>query len=173
MELQFLDLLSGLHTPWLDSIMVFITSLGDKGFLWILTALILLFIRKYRKDGILLFAALFFGFLICNVLLKNLVARERPFAAVPQILLIPPPQDFSFPSGHTMASFATAAVLLRADKRMGAAALILACLIAFSRMYLYVHYPTDVLGGLAVGLFSAWLAIRFVGPHLEKRLPNY
>lgn len=169
MELQFLDLLAGLHTPWLDRVMVCITSLGDHGTLWILTGLLLLMIKRYRKDGLLLLAALFISFLICNVLLKNLAARERPFSVNPQaLLLIPPPQDFSFPSGHTSISFAAAGILYSMNRRVGAAAFIMAALIMFSRLYLYVHYPTDVIGGLVTGLFSAWLAVTFVKPLLNK-----
>ena len=101
-----------------------------------------------------------------NMILKPLVARMRPFTVNTAIeLLIPPPTDFSFPSGHTYASFASATAICRNNRKIGVPALILASLIAFSRLYLYVHYPSDVLGGAVVGLAAAW-----AGSLLEKWL---
>jgi undecaprenyl-diphosphatase len=98
--------------------------------------------------------------MIANVLLKNLVARVRPYDVNTAVnLLISKPTDWSFPSGHTTASFGAAAALLYADKKFGIAAYIIAAIIAFSRMYLYVHYPTDILGGIAVGTLSFFIVI--------------
>ena len=104
-------------------------------------------------------AALVVDVLLCNVILKNLVGRIRPFDVNTSVqLLISKPKDFSFPSGHTAASFASVAALyLAGEKKLWKPALVLAILIAFSRMYLYVHYPTDILGGIIFGILSAWI----------------
>ena len=102
--------------------------------------------------------------LLCgNLLLKPLIGRIRPFNVQDAItLLIAAPLDYSFPSGHTMSSFAAAMVLLLTDRRMGIPAMLLAGLIAFSRMYLYVHYPTDILGGALLGILCGYLGCRIV-----------
>ena len=91
-----------------------------------------------------------------NLLLKNVVARPRPCDVIPEMpLLIPQPQSFSFPSGHTMSSFAAATVLLFASWKWGIAAYAMAGVVGFSRVYLFVHYPTDVLAGVALGIAVA------------------
>ena len=153
-----------LHTPFGDAVMPAITFLGDGGWIWILMALVLLCIPKYRKAGLRMAAALLMGVVVCNLLLKPLVGRMRPFdyelqcfgTVVP--LLIEAPTDFSFPSGHTIASFEAATVLLLHDKRLGIPATVLAIMIAFSRLYLYVHYPTDVLASIVLGIAIAYLS---------------
>lgn len=154
-----------------------ITFLGDEGWFWIALGMGLLIFQKTRKTGSTVLLALIIGALITNVTLKNLVARPRPYVYTELIIsLLAPQSDFSFPSGHTCASFAAAWVCwkrfpvlfekkIKRDqwqigKLLGAAALVLAALIAFSRMYLGVHYPTDIVGGLLVGLFSGWLACK-------------
>lgn len=104
--------------------------------------------------------ALIADLIICNVILKPIVARPRPYSINKTIkLLVPPLRDYSFPSGHTAASFASVSALYFAGrKRLAVGALVVSILIAFSRMYLYVHYPTDVLGGLIIGLLCGWIA---------------
>lgn len=112
------------------------------------------------------------GALLCNVTLKPLVARLRPFeiADTMRQLLIDPPSDFSFPSGHTTSSFAAATALAAARARGGLAAMILAAVIAFSRLYLYVHYPTDVIAGALIGAFSGLAAYALVwNPRKKER----
>lgn len=158
-EFSILYFLQELHTPWLDSFMVHISSLGNVGWFWLALAVILLCVKKTRKAGIMMLVAIFIGFLISNVALKNLIERSRPCwldTSIP--LLVPVPHDFSFPSGHSTASFAGAYAIYLNHKKAGIAALVLASLIAFSRMYLFVHFPTDVVIGILVGLFSAWAA---------------
>lgn len=153
-----------LQSPLLDGIMPAITHLGDAGGIWILAAIALLIFPKYRKAGLTMAVSLLLGLLVCNLTLKPLVARMRPFdyqllhfgKAIP--LLIPKPTDFSFPSGHTNASFAAAVALLLWHRKKGVFAMILAALIAFSRLYLYVHYPTDVLFSILLGTAVAILA---------------
>lgn len=144
---------------FLDRIMPYISLIGNEGAVWILLALILLIIPSCRKTGIEMSIALILSLLIGNIALKPLIARARPFTANPDfILLIRPPTDYSFPSGHTMSSFAAATVIWFANKKYGTAALALAALIAFSRLYLYVHYLTDVLAGLVIGVLIAILS---------------
>lgn len=158
MELDFLYALQDLHRSWLDAAMIFITTLGDGGIVWILASLVMICVKRTRKCGILVLVTMGLCLIFGNLLLKNLVARPRPFTIDPSIpLLIPAPGEYSFPSGHTMHGFAAAAMIFLHNKRIGAAALFLAALIAFSRMYLFVHFPTDILGGIAVGILAAVL----------------
>lgn len=148
------------------------TDLGNAGFLWIVTALVLLARRKTRTYGIAVILALFLDVVITNGILKLLIARPRPFLTHADIIpLIKPPGGFSFPSGHSASSFAVSFVLYKLlPKRVGIPAVVLAVLIGFSRMYLGVHYPSDVLAGLVVGYGIA----RFVVWVLPKlRLPSW
>lgn len=159
-----------LRCAFLDAVMPIITLLGDGGIFWIAIAVILLFLPKYRKVGLAMGAALLLGVLVCNVTMKPLFARIRPYDFQLEYsgkeiqLLIAAPHDFSFPSGHTLASFEAATVLAIHNKKLGIPALILACLIAFSRLYLYVHYPTDVLFSVVMGIGFA-----FLGNYLVKK----
>lgn len=159
MEIQILNWLQGLHNPILDKLMCLITHLGDAGIIWILLAIVMILIPKTRKSGVILAFALVVDVILCNAILKNLVARVRPYDVNTAVhVLIAKPKDFSFPSGHTAASFASVAALyLAGEKKLWKLALALAILIAFSRMYLYVHYPTDILGGIIFGILSAWI----------------
>lgn len=162
MELDFLLWIQQhLRAEALDPVFVFFTRLGDGGFLWILLCLALLVSPRTRPYGWMVGAALVAGLLLGNLALKNLVARPRPFQAYPGVrLLVAPPTDYSFPSGHTLASFEAAGVLCFSGKRLGLLALAAAVLISFSRLYLFLHYPTDVLGGLLLGLAIAWCVVR-------------
>lgn len=151
-----------LKNPFFDFIMPKITALGNGGIIWIIAAIVLLAIPKYRKGGVALSVGLLAGLLIGNLTLKPLIARTRPFDLVEGIeLLITAPTDFSFPSGHTLSSFIAAAVLTMIDKRFGYVAIPLAALIAYSRMYLYVHYPSDILGGIVLAAIIS-TAIYFI-----------
>ena len=159
-----------LHCAFLDTVMPLITLLGDAGIFWIACAVVLLLIPKYRKVGLSMGAALLLGVVLCNMTLKPLVGRIRPydyqfahFGKVIQ-LLVATPHDFSFPSGHTIASFEAATVLLIHNRKLGIPAMVLAVLIAFSRLYLYVHYPTDVLASVVLGICMA-----FLGNYLVKK----
>ena len=151
--------------------MVAVTKLGDAGIVWIILTVILLLIPKTRKSGVYMAVALIADLIICNVILKPIVARIRPYSINQTVqLLVTPLKDYSFPSGHTAASFASVSALyFAARKRMAAGALIVSVLIAFSRMYLYVHYPTDVLGGLIIGLLCGWIADMIIQKVMEKR----
>lgn len=160
MELQILDWIQTLRTPLMDQLMCFITALGNGGFIWILLAIVLMIIPKTRKTGIILMVALVLDVALCNGILKNVIARVRPCEVNTAVeLLIPRPSDFSFPSGHTAASFASVAALYFAGvKMLWEASSIPALLISFSRLYLYVHYPTDILGGILVGILCGYMA---------------
>lgn len=161
-----LDAIQHLRSDFLDFLMPKITALGNAGILWILLTLVLLCIPKTRKCGFAMALALVLSLVLGNLVLKPWVARLRPFLENSQIiLLIPPPLDFSFPSGHTYAGIASALVLWRFHRRLGIPAMIAAVLIAFSRMYLQVHFPTDILGGILLGTLcaalSVWIVERF------------
>ena len=166
-----------LQSTFLDFIMPYITILGDAGIFWIACAVILMLIPKHRKAGFSMGIALIFGVVVCNMILKPLVGRIRPYNYNLEVLklqwqdflvhgklLVETPHDFSFPSGHTIASFEAATVLMIHNKKAGIPALILASLIAFSRLYLYVHYPTDVLTSIVLGI-----GIGFLGNWLVKK----
>ena len=158
-EIQILDFLQNFRTPAGDAVIPLITKLGDKGIIWIILAAVLLLIPKTWRTGVILTAALCVDLILCNGILKNLFARVRPFDVNTSVqLLIPKPADFSFPSGHTAASFSSAAALFFAgEKKLWKPVLALAVVIAFTRLYLYVHYPTDILGGMAVGTAAGYL----------------
>lgn len=164
-ELSVLDnIQSYLRCDFLDAAMPIISMLGNVGAIWIVCAVVLLVIPKTRKVGVILAVSLAIEALCCNVILKPLVARIRPFDVNTAVqLLISPPTDFSFPSGHTGAAFAAASALFFSKNRLWIPSLVLAILIAFSRLYLYVHYPTDVLGGILLGILSGWLGYTLVG----------
>ena len=172
-DLAILDFMQAhLSCGFLDTVMPALTRLGDSGVIWIVLAAALLLFPRTRKYGLAAALALVIGALLCNVTLKPLVARLRPFeiADTMRQLLIDPPSDFSFPSGHTKSSFAAATALAAARARGGLAAMILAAVIAFSRLYLYVHYPTDVIAGALIGAFSGLAAYALVwNPRKKER----
>ena len=172
-EFSFLYFLQELHNPVLDKIMVFITSLGNSGLLWIGLAVIMLFFKKYRKCAISIGIALVFKELFGNVILKELIMRERPCWIDPTVeLLVKSPSSFSFPSGHTFDAFAASVTLFLNHKKEGIAAIVVAALIAFSRMYVFVHFPTDILGGMVLGAGVAVLTYFIVhrwAPKLLKK----
>lgn len=159
-EFAFLDFIqNNLRTNVGDFFFSTITHLGDSGIVWIVLGLALLILKKTRKSGIAVLIALICDLILCNIILKPLVARPRPFSINTDIvLLIKQPGEFSFPSGHTAASFAAAfALRFRKENKIWQWSMVLAVLIAFSRMYLYVHYPTDILGGIVVGLICGFV----------------
>ncbi|EKS4343545.1 phosphatase PAP2 family protein [Clostridium sporogenes] len=156
-DIYLLDFIHrNIANDFLDKIMIFITSIGNLGLIWIAISLLLLISKKYRKVGMLCIASLVLSSLIGEVVLKNLVQRGRPFTAIEGInLLVKAPKSFSFPSGHTVSSFAVAIVIGKKIKKFKLPIYILAFSIAFSRLYLYVHYPSDVLVGALIGIISA------------------
>ena len=158
---------STLTCPALDFLMPKITLLGNGGVIWLLASGGLLCTKKYRKQGVVLLGSLAVGVLVGNVFLKNLIARPRPCWLDSSVqLLITNPTDYSFPSGHTLSSVIGATVLTKTDRRFGYVAIPLAALIAFSRLYLYVHFPSDVLAaavlGIVIGEAGTWMGMHII-----------
>ena len=156
MELDFLRGLQGLHTPEFDALMVGVTTLGDRSLVWLVLGCALIVPRRTRRAGTAVLIALAFCTLVVDFALKPLVARPRPFMLDAGVeLLIPKPGGWSFPSGHSAKSFAAASALAASlpagSRRFAVPAVLLATLIACSRLYLFVHFPTDVLAGAAIG----------------------
>ena len=164
---------NSVRAPWLDAVFTLFTHLGDAGFLWIVLGVILFCIPRTRKMGTAALLALVMGFLCTNVVLKHLVARPRPWLDVAGLVpLVQEGDPNSFPSGHTCAAFAFAAAGLGTFPAKWAKVLALAgaVLMGFSRLYVGVHYPTDVLAGAAVGLLAGWAACRLMAYSDKKRL---
>lgn len=159
---QLLVAIQGLHLSWLDPIVSFYTKLGDAGLLWIALSLGLLFCKPTRKAGALALAAMALGLLITNITIKPLVERARPWLDWPIVPLVTEKDPNSFPSGHTCAAFAAAMVWVRTlpRRRDRVIAALMAVLMGLSRLYVGVHYPTDVLAGALVGSLCAWAVWR-------------
>ena len=160
-------------SPALDALMPIVTSFGNMAFVWLLAAVALIVTKRYRPYGIAVVVAVCITALVGEVFIKNIVERARPFLVDPSLLLglIPPPSSFSFPSGHTGSSFAAATVLCLIPMRhawLKAVPLIGASLVAFSRLYLCVHFPSDVCGGIALGVACGAAAVFLMKKTLQK-----
>lgn len=172
-ELEILNFIrNSLSNPLLDEIMKFITHLGSGGFIWIAVTVVMLAKKNTRKTGVKMAVSLLLSLLLCNIILKPLVDRVRPYEAVNVDIIIGKPSGASFPSGHSSSSFAAAVTLLRSRSRGALAAVILAALIAFSRLYLYVHYPSDVLCGALLGTAIAFAADWIVNKAYKIQTPT-
>ncbi len=164
----------------LDVIMTVITRLGDAGLLWIAAAVCLLISKKTRKAGIVVAVGLVLSLLCTDVILKPIFERVRPFnytgweALLTYPNLVPKPHDWSFPSGHTSSSFAAAVpMLIMLKKRIGIPAVVLASLIAVSRIYIHVHYCSDVIGGFIMGVLygvGAYMIVQYLVPWVVKKV---
>lgn len=150
-----------IRKEFLNSIVIFISNLGNAGWFWLVLLALLVCIPMYRKTGMTGLIAVLIGFIITNVFVKNLAARIRPYEVVEGLRFIgTKPHDFSFPSGHSTCSVAASIVLLaKLPKKAGIPLFVLGILICLSRLYVGVHYPTDVLAGAAIGLFAAFAAL--------------
>lgn len=155
-----LFLQENVRNPVLNPILIGITTLGNAGAIWILITIVLCICKKTRRIGIICVCSIVGSFLINNLLLKNLVGRIRPYEVIAGLQpLIARPIDASFPSGHTSSAFSVAWVLVwNVPKRYGIPTIVVAALIGFSRLYVGVHYPTDVLIGMISGIGIAYLA---------------
>lgn len=160
-EMRLLNLIHDtFQCGFTDFIMPKISAPGNAGALWIVIAAVMLCIPKYRRCGAAMAAGLLGCLIFGNLLLKPIVHRPRPCWLYEVELIAKIPTDFSFPSGHTYASFVSAFVIFGFNVRQGVAALVVAALIAFSRMYLYAHFPTDVLGGIALAAIIAGAVLK-------------
>lgn len=156
--LKFVE--NNMHTLILDKLMIFITTLGNGGLVWVSVCAFLILNRKYRKIGIIALASLGLSAFLGEVIIKNIVERVRPTADIMAVAsLVVKPLSYSFPSGHSASAFAVAGVLSYYFKKYSVCFYTMAVLIAFSRIYLYVHYPSDVAGGIILGLLCSRLAI--------------
>ena len=171
-DLPILDWIQAtMQSPFMDKFMPFITLFGEAGIFWIALSILFMIFPKTRKMGLGMGLAMAMGLLICNVIMKPMIARPRPYdfqmaqfgKMIP--LLIEAQHDFSFPSGHTIACFEASVVMLKNNKWLGIPAFILGLMVTFSRMYLYVHYPTDVLMSVFLGTLFA-----FIGDALAAKI---
>lgn len=171
-DLNILEIINQyIHNPVLDKIMVGLTTLGDGGLLWIFLGLLLALTKKYRFAGIMILCSLLLNYILVDGVLKNLIQRPRPFEAIPTIsLLIEKPLSYSFPSGHASSAFAAAGILLYKFKNLSLYIIILAGMMAFSRVYLLVHYPSDILVGMMIGLISSKIIITLF--EYKKKSPS-
>ena len=156
----------------LTPVFKFITTLGNAGVIWIVFSVGLLIPKKTRRVGVLALVSLFFSALIDNVILKNVVARTRPYDVIEGLTsLVGAQKDYSFPSGHTGSAFAAAVVMFRElPKKLGIPILVFACLMGLSRLYVGVHYPSDVLGGVLIGTCIALLTHWFGTVWIEQKV---
>ncbi len=167
-DFSILDAIAAHRTPFFDAFFPIFTKLGSAGAIWIAITLVLLCIKSTRRLGACMGLSLLLGLLLCNCTLKPLIGRVRPFTLKNVALLIKAPSESSFPSGHAVSSFAAAGVLAFRRSRLAIPALLMAVVMAFSRLYLYVHYPTDILCGIVLGLLCAWLACCLEGWLFKK-----
>lgn len=184
MEIQILHWFETLHNPITNPIFYVITTLGNTGWFWIVLAVLMLTVlpKKYKKAGLTMAIALILSLIFCNGIMKHLWARPRAFWVVGQNFVVGNEfenlygifnsiHDYSFPSGHSSASFAAAVSIFMWRKKEGSAALVLAALIAFSRLYFTVHYPTDVLVGTITGALYG-VAAYFIVKALINKVPK-
>lgn len=184
MEIQILHWFETLHNPITNPIFYVITTLGNAGWFWIVLAVLMLTVlpKKYKKAGLTMAIALILSLIFCNGIMKHLWARPRAFWVVGQNFVVGNEfenlygifnsiHDYSFPSGHSSASFAAAVSIFMWRKKEGSAALVLATLIAFSRLYFTVHYPTDVLVGTITGALYG-VAAYFIVKALINKVPK-
>lgn len=164
-----LQFFQNIHNPVLTPIFKIISFLGEAGLIWICPGLFFAIRKTTRKIGITVLLSLIFCLIFGNGLLKYLVARPRPCWRNPDIeMLIAIPKDFSFPSGHTMSSFAAAFSVFVWKRSWGVGAIVLAAIMAMSRLYFYVHYPTDILAGCIFGIILAFVAKYLVERKMGK-----
>ena len=169
LDFAILNAIQGMRSNILDIIMIIITYIGSTASFWIASAVVLIYRKKTRRDGIVIALSMILVLLLGTLLIKNIVMRPRPYN-IPEGLLsaadliIPKPMGiYSFPSSHSATAFAAATGIFFLNKKWGLGAYILAALIGFSRLYLYVHFPTDVLFGAVFGIVCAWLARWIMG----------
>lgn len=158
-ELGVLEWFGSLHGSVLDPVMVGITYSATSGLIWFVLGFLMTRSRRWRRCGVSVIVAVAVAYILVDVIIKPLVCRERPFDAADLDLLISAPDTWSFPSGHTASAFAGATAILIHSRRWGCLALVYAVLVGISRLYLCVHWPTDVIAGAVIGIAVAFLAV--------------
>ncbi|MBD3948252.1 phosphatase PAP2 family protein [Tuanshanicoccus lijuaniae] len=157
--------------PLLKSVLLFFTKIGDYGIVWIALAVFLVLFKRTRKLGITVSITLLLMLIVNNGILKNVIERVRPCQIHAQInQIIECPTSFSFPSGHSSSSFAVLGVFLFTQSVKAHwkwLVFVVAFLIAFSRVYLYVHFPSDIVAGASVGIVLAWVAVYWIAPRVK------
>ena len=173
MEFSILYAIQNLHTDFLDTVILKLTDLvGSYGEIWLIAAAVMLTNRKTRRCAYTMVLSYLLVFGLGQFVLKDLVARVRPCQIDRTIaLLVERPTSYSFPSTHAAWAFAAATSVFLHHKKAGIAVLALAALIAFSRLYLFVHFPTDVLGGIVLGVAAALIA-KVLVDLIEKKIPD-
>ena len=181
LDVSFLDwVYNYVRNDVLSAFFSFVTHFGDAGIFWILLSVILMIPKKTRTWGFAVFSALLMGVIVGNGIIKPLVARIRPYDLYDKVhgtegfidTIVKKPNDFSFPSGHTQASFAAATAIVLNSKKWGAPALILAAFVGLSRIYLYIHYPSDVIAGMLFGILWGFLSVCLIR-FLTKKFPVF
>ncbi len=159
MEFKILHFIHTIHNPMIDKVMIFFTRIGDVGLIWIIMSFLLIGSKKYKKEGTFLLCTLIVNAFLGEGILKHMIKRGRPFNTEDMELLIKAPLSYSFPSGHTSSSFAIYTVSKDILKKYKNYILFLAIGISFSRIYLFVHYPSDILGGIFLGILSGKIVL--------------
>ncbi|MBQ8180051.1 MAG: phosphatase PAP2 family protein [Candidatus Methanomethylophilaceae archaeon] len=157
-ELEILHWIHSFSSPGMDALMLGVTTVSTHAAVWLLAAALLILSNRERRTGCSMVLAVLIAFTIADLVMKPLFCRERPCDLAGFELLVSVPTTYSFPSGHTAMAFAPATVLFLRDRRAGAVALAFAALVGVSRMYLFVHWPTDVVVGALVGIVSGYVA---------------
>mgnify|MGYP002510875622 CR=1 FL=1 len=168
---QLLVAIQGMHMSWLDPVVSIYTKLGDAGILWIAMSVAFLLDRRTRKAGVLALCAMVLGLIVTNLTIKPLISRPRPWLDWPIVPLVTEKDPNSFPSGHTCAAFAACLSWARTltRKRLRVYVVALAVLMGLSRLYVGVHYPSDVLAGAVIGSLCAWVVWRAYQVYEERR----
>lgn len=165
-EYVILDFINKTQSPYLTQVMKFFTHIADAGFIWIVLCIFLLMFKKTRKIGVCIAIALIMDFIIVNLILKPLINRPRPFMSRDIAVLIKAPIDASFPSGHSAASFAASFSVYLYNRKYGVLLMILSSLIALSRLYFYVHFPSDVVCGILLGIGFSYISYKIQNRYL-------
>ena len=154
----------------LNPIMIFITTIGNTGAIWLILGAFLMFFKKHRKAGLYVILSVALCYVLNDMIIKEIVGRPRPFLTMPEIeVLVSKPGSFSFPSGHSCAGFAASYILTKFYGRKGATAYILSVLIALSRPYVGVHYPSDIVVGAIIGTLGTMALYRWVYPYFSEK----
>ena len=168
-----------IRNDFLDVVFPFYTTLGEDGIIWIVVGLLLLIPKKTRKCGIMVLAALLVMLVVNNLILKKVIARTRPCYTdgikhlFPGLVEIPKITSYSFPSGHTTSAFSVAFTIFKQHKKLGIIAIVMASIMAFTRLYVFVHFPTDIYGGIIVAVGIAYFVYRMekiITPKIQELL---